>query len=126
MKSAHDLVVAARQSISEVSPSEVAALLRGKILLIDVREPGEFSGGHLPGAVNIPRGLLEFKLSENLESFQDGKPLVVYCKSGGRSALCAEALQRMELQGVLSMAGGFDAWAAEGLPVDSPPLPSFN
>jgi rhodanese-related sulfurtransferase len=126
MKSAHELVLAARQQIQEVSPAEAAAVLAGSVLLIDVREAQEFVAGHLPGALNVPRGLLEFKLPELLAAAPPAVPVLLYCKSGGRSALSALALQQMQCPGVLSMTGGFDAWSAEQRPVESPSLPSFD
>jgi len=118
MKSPHELVSAARQQIHEISPAEFAGLLNGEVLLLDVREPDEFVAGHVPGALNVPRGLLEFKLPELLSQAAAAVPVLLYCKSGGRSALCALALQQMACPGVLSMAGGFDAWVAEQLPVN--------
>ena len=67
MKTAHDLVAAARARITEVPLAEADAAVRAADLLIDVREPDEYAAGHLPGAMGIPRGLLEFRLSATPE-----------------------------------------------------------
>lgn len=86
-------------------------------LLIDTREPAEWAAGHISGAVPVPRGILEGKI-EQLAPDVD-QPIVLYCASGGRSALAAESLQRMGYRNVLSLAGGFNAWHEAGHPVHS-------
>ncbi|WP_054773206.1 rhodanese-like domain-containing protein [Methylogaea oryzae] len=88
--------------------------------VLDVREPAEYAAGCLPGAVNIPRGVLEFKI-DNIPVFKDDKqsPILVYCQSGGRSALAAEALQKLGYQ-PLSLAGGFGAWKDAGGAIATP------
>jgi rhodanese-related sulfurtransferase len=84
-------------------------------LLIDTREPAEWDAGRIPGAVPVPRGILEGKI-EQLAPDVD-QPVVVYCASGGRSALAAESLARMGYRNVVSLAGGFNAWQEAGFPV---------
>lgn len=111
-----DLVAAAKQRIKEIDVAAAQSQL-GSSLILDVREPAEFAAGHLPGAVNIPRGVLEFKIDSHPD-FQ-GKlqaPIVVYCQSGGRSALATQALNQLGYAQAVSMAGGFKAWADSGLP----------
>ena len=61
-RTASDLVNAARQQIGEVDPAALAREMSAPPVLIDVREPAEFASGHLPGAINIPRGVLEFQV----------------------------------------------------------------
>lgn len=113
---AMDLVALAKQSIQETPPSAAKANL-AQYLVLDVREPAEFSAGHLPNAVNIPRGILEFRIN-NYAAFQNKQAeIVIYCQSGGRAALAAEALQKLGYQKVVSIAGGFAAWQAAGYPV---------
>ena len=63
MKTAHDLVVAAKGQIQEVPLDQAEQAVREADVLLDVREADEFSAGHLPGAIHVSRGLLEFKLS---------------------------------------------------------------
>jgi rhodanese-related sulfurtransferase len=126
MKTAHDLVVAAKTRVQEVSGGNVAHAIRDAGVLIDVREADEFAAGHIPGAVHMSRGLLEFKLSGSPELAARDLPIVVYCKSGGRAALAACALLDMGYLQVRSIAGGIDAWVAGGGPVAKPGLPSFE
>lgn len=114
-----DLVAAAKQHIREVSPAEAKALL-GNVPVLDVREPGEYAAGCLPGAVNIPRGVLEFQIG-NHPAFQDRDgEMLVYCLSGGRSALAVEALQKLGYGRAVSLAGGFKGWQESGGPVAAP------
>lgn len=110
MKSAHDLVLAAKTRITEVDLSQAEAAIRDADLLIDVREADEYSAAHIPGAINIPRGLLEFKLSNDAQLAERTLKLVLYCKNSGRSALAADALREMGYRNVLSLAGGIEAW----------------
>lgn len=125
MKTAHDLVLAARAGITELSPADAQAWQTAHgALTLDVREPDEFAAGHLPGAVNVPRGMLEFRIADIQP---DGTaPLLVYCKTSGRAALSCQSLAGMGYTRLRSVAGGFDLWAAEGLPVEAPALPSFE
>lgn len=126
MKSAHDLVAAARSRIDEVALPQADAAIRAADLLIDVREADEFSAAHIPGAVHIPRGLLEFRLSNDPQLANRDLRLVLYCKNSGRSALAADALREMGYRQVLSLAGGIDAWQAAGRDVLTPSLPEFD
>ncbi len=114
MKTAQDLVVAAKQIITEISTGEAETILAGNPILIDVREPAEYAAGHLPGAVNVPRGLLEFQVSGLAGGTDLDKSIVLYCKSGGRSALAAATLQSMGYSKVTSIVGGIDQWLADG------------
>ena len=96
--------------------------------MIDVREPQEYAGGHIRGAVNIPRGVLEFEIMTNpaVDFVTAKEPQVrdasiyLYCRSGGRSALAAESLERLGFTNVMSVAGGIQAWEAAQLPIQVP------
>ena len=120
-----DVVAAARQRIRELSPSEVQAVTKAGQVLVDVREPAEYASGHLPGAINLPRGVLEFQIhahpamgcttSDALAAVD--RPLVLYCLSGGRAALAVDSLQQLGFSQVSSLAGGITAWREAGLPV---------
>jgi len=121
---AADLVADARHQIRELGPDQLASHAAGCIL-IDVREPAEFDTGHIAGAVNIPRGVLEFQVdahpavanvSDPALSHKD-QPLVVYCRTGGRSALAALTLSRIGFSDVRSISGGVTDWVAAGLPL---------
>ncbi len=126
MKTAHDLVTAAKSRVQEVPVTEAEAAIRNADVLVDVREADEYAAGHLPGAVHISRGMLEFKFSANPALQPRDLKVVLYCKTSGRAALCATALHDMGYLNVQSIAGGFDAWAAAGKPVAKPETPSFD
>ena len=100
--------------------------IRAADVLIDVREADEYQAGHIPGAIHASRGVLEFKLSSTPELTSRDLKVVVYCKTSGRAALAACAMRDMGYLQVQSIAGGFDAWLAAGLPVVSPLAPSFD
>jgi rhodanese-related sulfurtransferase len=126
VKNAHDLVAEAKARIDEIDLDTAEAAIRNADALLDVREADEFHAGHIPGAVNIPRGLLEFRLSASPELSARDLNIVLYCKTSGRAALAACALQDMGYLNVQSIAGGFDAWSAAGKAVVTPSLPVFD
>jgi len=126
MKTAHDLVAAAKSRVREVSMADADKAIAEADVLVDVREADEFAAGHLAGAVHISRGLLEFKFSANPALQARDLKLVVYCKTSGRAALAASVLQEMGYQDVQSIAGGFDAWVGAGKPFVKPETPSFD
>ncbi|MBO6751800.1 MULTISPECIES: rhodanese-like domain-containing protein [Spongiibacter] len=126
MKTVHDMVDAAKAEIHEVSVGEAEAAISGADYLIDVREDDEFHDGHIAGAINIPRGLLEFKMSNDEGLCQRDKQILLYCKTSGRAALSAKALKELGYSQVSSIAGGFDAWVAAGKAVVTPKLPNFD
>lgn len=120
-KSAHEFVQDAKKFIKECTPAEIRERMKAReALLIDVREPDEFRQGHIAGAVNIPRGMLEFKISAEPTLQNLARPISVYCKTSGRSALSVVAMQSMGFENVVSLAGGFDTWVADGHPVAKP------
>lgn len=117
---AMDLVAAAKQQIREVDHAAASGLL-ASALILDVREPEEYAAGCLPGAVNIPRGVLEFKIDAHpLFQGRRDATILVYCQSGGRSALATETLQKLGYTSPCSLAGGFKAWSEAGLPAEKP------
>lgn len=126
MKTAHDLVMAAKESITEVSVEHADEAIRAADLLVDVREPDEYQSGHLSGAVNIPRGLLEFKFSNDELLNARDLNIVIYCKNSGRAALSAKSLAEMGYLHVTSITGGIEAWQAADKPVVTPSLPEFD
>lgn len=116
-----DLVARARRTICERPPAEVRPRLAGAVL-IDVREPQEYASGHLPGAINIPRGMLEFEIATHPHVIGATDPalagrsrhIVVYCLSGGRAALAAATLQELGYTDVESIQGGIRACVDAG------------
>jgi rhodanese-related sulfurtransferase len=124
-KTVEQLVGEAKRRIRSATPDEVAdTVLSGELVVVDVREPDEFEKGHIPGAVNIPRGWLEFKADPTCPAYDEriaaDQPLLVYCTIGGRSALAAAALQELDYANVTSLEGGFEAWKDAGHPVKRP------
>jgi len=104
------LVNDAKTRIKEISLQELKAKLAGAkpFILIDVREESEWQAGHLPKAMHLGKGIIERDIeSKVLEKNQE---IVLYCGGGYRSALAADALQKMGYTNVLSMDGGFRAW----------------
>ena len=110
-------VAAAKAQITEVTPQAVKADLdAGKaIVLLDVRDSVEFDAGHLPKAVNISRGLLEFKAGRMLRD--KNANIVVYCRTDARSAMATAVLQEMGYTNVKNMLGAFKAWGLAGYPI---------
>jgi rhodanese-related sulfurtransferase len=94
--------------------------------LIDVREADEYAAGHLPGAMHMSRGMLEFKMAGNPKLQSRDLNIVLYCKTSGRAALCAQSLAQMGYSHIQSIAGGIDAWQAAGHDVFKPAQPSFE
>jgi len=122
-----EVVARAKATIKECTVSEAKQFLTPEILLIDIREAAEFQRGYIPGAVLSPRGLLEFEIhglvertATNADVAPQDREIVLYCGTGGRSALAAETLTKMGYKNVQSMDGGIVAWAASRLPVDVP------
>ena len=114
MKSSKDLVREANEQIETLSAEEAMKLTLDKdIAFVDLREPGEVAKGSLPGAVHVPRGLLEFQIDPQSPLYNSKlagkKKLVLYCGSGGRSALAAKMLNDMGVSNVSHVAGGFPA-----------------
>ena len=126
MKTAHDLVLEAKANIREISLEDALTHLGTPSLVVDVREPEEFQQGHLPSAINIPRGMLEFRMSQEPTLMARDREIVIYCKTSGRSALAAESLAKLGFTGVQSIAGGFDAWCAAGYSTETSKALSFE
>ena len=116
MATYRDLVERAKALVEEVAPDQVLQRL-GEVTLIDIREPEEHNQGSVPGALLLPRGLLERDIA-TLVSDPD-TDLVLFCEVGSRSALAALTLQEMGYR-VTSMSGGFEAWKRAGHPWGSP------
>jgi phage shock protein E len=109
------LVADAKNNITEISPQDAAAKLKsGEAVMIDVRDKDEWDEGHIPDAMHLSRGTVELDIEEKVPDLN--AMVICHCGGGGRSALAAESLQKMGYKNVRSMAGGFKAWKAAGLP----------
>ena len=121
-----DLVADAKTRITEVDAGNFATEDTDDIVIIDVREPAEYADGHIPGATNIPRGVLEFRIAgvDGLEGLSNDdrlqKSIALYCRSDRRSALAADTLRSMGYTNVRSIQGGFKAWQSQDLPIEKP------
>ena len=121
------LLAEARARIREINADELKALQARGVPVVDVREPAEYAAGRVPGASSIPRGVLEFEVDGHpaVNCARDpalahrDQPIILYCRSGGRSALAAEALQRLGFAEPLSLAGGYLAWTEAGGEVET-------
>jgi rhodanese-related sulfurtransferase len=124
VKNVSDMVAEANAAI-EVITAEAAKELVGRadVVFVDVRDGAELAAGKIPGAVHASRGLLEFMANPTTPlhkpELASGKRLVVYCGSGGRSALAAKTLKDMGIEPVASLQGGFFAWREAAGPVES-------
>jgi rhodanese-related sulfurtransferase len=111
-----DMIATARSHVQNLTVEEVAAELeRTDVVLIDVREPTETAAeGMIPGAIHAPRGMLEFHAEPtspyHLDALEPDRRIILYCKSGGRSALAAATLQAMGFGDVAHLDGGVNAW----------------
>ena len=126
MKTAHDLVLSAKAQVHELLVELAVEAIRDADVLVDVREADEYAAGHIGGAVHISRGILEFRFSSNPSLQPRDLKVVLYCKTSGRAALAAVALQDMGYLNVKSIIGGFDAWVGAGKPVARPDQPVFE
>jgi rhodanese-related sulfurtransferase len=97
--------------IENVDPQSAQAMLREGAFLLDVRQPEEFTAGHAPEAVLVPLD----QLGARQDEIPTDQPIVVVCRSGGRSAKAAEALVNAGYEAV-NLAGGMKAWSEEGKP----------
>ena len=126
MKTVQDLVAAAKARIREIDHAELETLRAKGAPLVDVREPGEFADGRIPGAVNIPRGVLEFEVDGHpaVNCIKDPAlshrelPVILSCRSGARSALAAAALKDLGFSEPVSLAGGFMGWTSSGRSIE--------
>jgi rhodanese-related sulfurtransferase len=109
------LVADAKKHIAEISPQDAAVKLNsGDAVIVDVRDKDEWDEGHIPAATHMSRGTIELDIEEKVPD--PNAMIICHCGGGGRSALAAESLQKMGYKNVRSMAGGFKAWKAAGLP----------
>jgi len=112
------LVEDAKSRIREIDIAEYQRMVAADqpLVLVDVREDGEWAAGHAAGAVHLGKGIIE----RDIEAHVPGKDttLVLYCGGGYRSALASDALGKMGYRNALSLDGGWRAYQASGLPVE--------
>ena len=120
-----DLLAEANAVIDLVSVQDARDMLEdADVAFIDLREPAELAQGTIPGSAHVPRGLLEFiadpESPMHNPAFDPDKQLVLFCASGGRSALATKTLRDMGFPRVVNLVGGFQAWVEAQAPVDTP------
>jgi rhodanese-related sulfurtransferase len=117
--SVKDLLAAANSSVPNITPQDAKNLIEGgKVLVVDVRDGTELqSTGKVQGAKHVSRGMLEFRADPDSpyydNAFDREKTVIVYCASGGRSALAGKTLQDLGYKDVRNL-GGFKGWAESG------------
>ena len=118
--SVREMLAEANAAVPRLNPVEVRDMIgKGNVLLVDVRDAPELaSSGKVKGAVNVPRGMLEFRADPESPfhnpAFQKDKTVMIYCGSGGRAALSGKTLKELGYQSVYN-AGGFKELADAGL-----------
>ena len=118
MSTFKSLIQKVKSEIREVSVQEAHALAGAGATLVDVREADEWSQGHVPGSIFIPRGYLELRIEEQVAD--KSQEVLLYCAGGTRSALAARSLHDLGYTKVASVAGGFSKWKEAGLPIVVP------
>lgn len=121
-KGFREMVAEANAAVDTLSAAEaIAAVDDADTLFVDVREADECAKGGIPGALHVPRGLLEFVADPtspmHKPALSRGRRLIVYCASGGRSALAAKTLRDMGIGRAANMLGGIAEWRRKGGPV---------
>jgi len=126
------LVDEAAARVEELNPIQCQRWIeaRPKALVVDIREPNEYREGAIPGAIHVPRGMIDLladhEYIERDVRLQDRRrPILLYCRSGLRSVLAADVLQRMGFTEVVSMVGGITDWKLLNLPLVEPPESPF-
>lgn len=123
-KSLKDLMAEAQAAVPSISPEDAQArIASGYAVVLDVRETSEVeASGKVQGALHVPRGLLEFRADPDSPMHQPelakDKTVLLYCASGGRSALAGKTLKDMGYSEVYNL-GGFQGWADAGKPVEA-------
>ena len=124
------MLEAANAAVPRIAPAEARGLMvQGKTLVVDVRDAPEVEkSGKVAGALNVPRGMLEFRADPASpyydKHFEKDKTLILYCGSGGRAALAGKVLKDMGYERVYNL-GAFNDWAEGGGAIEKPPGPGL-
>ena len=125
-KTLREMISEALSKIEEVDIEQAEKFIAEGYRILDVREPGEYANGTIQGALNIPRGLLEAAADTEFEganpALRDGREdkWLVFCQTGGRSALATYTLHQMGFDSVTNVHGGFSTWSQAGKHVIQP------
>ena len=119
------MMEAANAAVSRITPAQARQMIaKGDTLVVDVRDAPEIEkSGKVAGAIHVSRGMLEFRADPESpyhdKNFDRNKRVILYCASGGRSALAAKVLKDMGYDRVYNL-GAFKDWAESGAPVEKP------
>lgn len=124
-KSLLDFVKEARQSIDEISLDDFLDMIEEEpdLMILDVREESEYATSHIENSVLVPRGTLEGAADPHYKKRHPElcqareRPIVIYCSTGGRSAMAAATLKAMGFERVYNLLGGLELWEAEDFPI---------
>jgi rhodanese-related sulfurtransferase len=121
-KTAAEMVEEARTQLENITPAQAYdELSTGNAVAVDIREPVEWEH-HIEGAVQVPRGLLEFAADptspRHMPELDPHSRVIVYCRSGVRAALAGATLKTLGFENVANIDGGITAWTKAGLPTD--------
>lgn len=116
------MLEAANTAVPKISPAQAREMIQSGALVVDVRDgPEVAASGKVAGAIHVSRGMLEFRADPDLPShdknFAKDRPVILYCASGGRSALAGKMLKDLGYEKVFNL-GGFKDWADSGGAVD--------
>jgi rhodanese-related sulfurtransferase len=114
-------VQAAQKQVKTIGMEEYRKVVAnpGGTLIVDVREPQEYAAGHVPGAINIPRGVIEFKIWNHVgypANTQMDQPVVLQCQSGNRASLAAQSLADLGFTHTTAVVMSLDDWQKAGNP----------
>lgn len=114
-------VEAAQKQVKTIGMEEYRTLVEspGSALIVDVREPHEYAAGHVPGAINIPRGVLEFKIWSHVgfpTNPEMDRPLILQCQSGNRASLAAQSLEDLGFTRPTAVVMSLEDWQKAGHP----------
>ena len=117
LRTSDQMVTEAKAVIVELSVDDVKRMIDNKeqIIILDVRDKDEFESGWIPGAINLSRGMLEFKISALIPD--KNTTVIVYCGIDLRGPLAVRTLNEMGYRKAVNMIGGLKAWKAAGFPI---------
>ena len=113
-----DWVAKAKAEIKKVTAADVKAAIdqKEKAVFLDVRDPNEYGAGHLPGAINVSRGTLEFNIWDKIAD--KNAKIYVYCKTASRSALATKTLNDLGYKNAVLMDAQFEDWIKANYPIE--------
>lgn len=125
-KTLMDFVGAAYEAVEHIECSKLEEMRNDgqELIILDVREESEYNAGHIPDALNIPRGIIETSADLNYPkrhpvlSEARSKRVVAYCATGGRSAMATHTLNQMGFTEAVNLTGGIAAWESDSFPTE--------